>query len=276
VLGYFTLLSVLTFKMHKEDPTIWHCRTRRFPWKKGASTLGSNPPSPTEAGFRNKTPVIAAPKPQRAGPILSWRSGVTPNFDVEQFQAPLPGTLAPMIIGKPFPPIPAETISQPPQLRQITEQAQQTQPPVFASPFYHSSVQTAIEKAYGTQPQPQAPPAAQLSQVRRLAASPPPLGDWPRLDATSRPRDKRKLPPLQTPNYSNPQTHLRSAPVGSQLQPSSISPSSAYALDGPASASSTRSRQSRPSGPRRKSSEDNRPPPLDLSRISAYRSPGFQ
>jgi len=259
LLGYFLFLCSMSLLKHREDPTIWQYRVNSFPFKKGVNSLQSNPSTPTGSVFR--APTIAAPRPRRAAnvrdPVLSYRSGDGLGYDVEASQPP-PNIIS---VDRPMPPIPATTFSQPPQIRQLTEQAQQQQQPVFASPFYHSSVQTALGSQAG--PKPQAPLPAQLTQVKRLPSSPPPLGDWPRLDATSRPRTKQKgLPPN---SQHVPQPHQPSpvpvvAPSGSWYvgsSPTSVSPTS-----------------SKPGGPRRKPSEERRPPALDLSSISAYRSTG--
>ncbi|KAF8969977.1 hypothetical protein BDZ97DRAFT_176945 [Flammula alnicola] len=276
----------------------------------GQSALKSTPASPSIPRFRpQSTPIIAAPRPRRISAIrnaiLSYRSGLSLEYEIEHYQAPEPVAELDTSNDRPVPPVPAAAPSPPPL--QPVRQSTQQQQPVFSTPFYHSAVQTAIEDQPQHRPQP--PPPAQLGQIRRLPPSPPPLGDWPRLDATSRPRTKRKpLPhPLPEPEPEpQPQIPLRSQPLPQprrqswQLpppsqpqpqpqprpQPHPVSQSSLHALDAHAAAltaalqplaSQSTSWRSKPSGPRRRSSsiDDNRPPHLDLSNISSFRSPGF-
>lgn len=82
------------------------------------------------------------------------------------------------------------------------------------------------------------------------SSTPPPLGNWPRADAVSQPIHSKQ----------------RAAPAG----PSATSPPAGESASAPAPTSvSTRSQ-----GPRRKrtsSGEIQRPPPLDLTKISSFR-----
>ncbi|KAJ3500117.1 hypothetical protein NLJ89_g9932 [Agrocybe chaxingu] len=294
LLGYFTLLSILSFVKSKEDPTIWHCSVHRFPWMNGIHSLKSAPTSPTSPTlprFRSKAPVIAAPRPQRvnnlANAFLAYRSGLSSEYEIEYYQ-PDAQPVSAQISERPIPPVPAEIVSRPSQIRHTTQQAQETQPPIISTPFYHSVVQTAIDKNQPTTSSVVAPPQpAQLGQIRRLPASPPPLGDWPRLDATQRPYTKRK--PLPQPQPSQP--HPRPEPQAEEYRPRrqsrarATSPTASGPVDAPtlsaaleslaASQLPSASRRSRPGGPRRHPSDDNRPPNLDLSKISTFRSPGF-
>ncbi|CAA7271797.1 unnamed protein product [Cyclocybe aegerita] len=211
LLGYFTLLSILSFVKSKEDPTIWHCSVHRFPWMNGLRSLKSvptSPTSPTLPRFRSKTPVIAAPRPQRvnnlANAFLAYRSGLSSEYEIEYFQ-PDAQPVSGQVSERPMPPVPAELVSRSSQIRHTTEQAQETQQPIISTPFYHSVVQTAIDKNQPTSSSVVAPPQpAQLGQIRRLPASPPPLGNWPRLDATQRPYTKRKPLPLPQPPQPQP------------------------------------------------------------------------
>ncbi|KAF8163205.1 hypothetical protein B0H34DRAFT_312788 [Crassisporium funariophilum] len=256
LLGYFVLLVVSAIIRQREDPTIWHCSVRKFPWLNGRRNLKSVPTSPSLPRFRSQTPVIAAPRPRRLAimreAILSYRSGLSSEYEVEHYQPQPHAAPEPVPANnRPVPPIPLAMASPPPLIRQQTQQAQQRQGPTLSTPFYPSYVRTAID------PTPQAPPPAQLGQIRRLPPSPPPLGDWPRLDATSRPpRIKRKpLPPVVPPaSYS-----FNAPALSAALQPLASSPT-----------------RSRPTGPRRRSSsgEEHRPSHLDLSQISSFHTRG--
>jgi len=87
--------------------------------------------------------------------------------------------------------------------------------------------------------------------LRPSPASPPPLGNWPRPNAVDQPlHSKRKTSPA---TFTFP---ARDPASGVVLSPSSTTP------------------RSRPSGPRTSSNENRRPPPLDLTKISAFRSGG--
>ncbi|KAF9532280.1 hypothetical protein CPB83DRAFT_847575 [Crepidotus variabilis] len=206
LLGYGTLLLILAFVKSNEDRSVWTSGVGTYPWIRGVHNLKSAPTSPQRPMFRSKTPVIYAPRPRRAGaPVLAYRSGIDSEYDVESFRpSPPPGPLSTnmniMSVERPMPPIPATTADSTFQIKPFKHQPVQMSQPVFSTPFYHSSVQRVIEERPGlSSVVPQAPPAVQLGQVRRLPPSPPPLGDWPRLDATSRPRTKKTLPPLTIP-----------------------------------------------------------------------------
>ncbi|KDR81511.1 hypothetical protein GALMADRAFT_239505 [Galerina marginata CBS 339.88] len=289
LLGYLTLLSILTLVKWRDDPTIWHCSVRKFPLMTDQS-LKSPPASPSVPRFRGP-PIIVAPIPRRIPAreaILSYRSGLSLEYDIEHFQAPESALHAHMSEEQALSPVSITAAAPPPQIARPVESAQQTAHPAISSPFYHTAVQTALDD----QPnQPQVPAPAHMNQIRRLPPSPPPLGDWPRLDATARPRMKRKpLPQLLPAEPENsvadsrpqpePQPQRRqSRPLPRpQLQPSAPSP---YTFDAPALAAAlqpvaSQSRRSKPSGPRRNTSiDDGRPTDLDLSNISTFRSPGF-
>jgi hypothetical protein len=197
--------------------------------------------------------------------------------------------------------IPQTAASPPPPLQPVRNAPQQMPQATYSSPFYHSAVKTAINKAG-----PQIPPPVQVNQPRQLPPSPPPLGDWPRLDATSRPRTKRKPlprplpgseaqaePPSETRITSQPQGPSRPNPARGQphsralpAQPPGPAQPEQYALDATALtaalqplAAQPSSWRSKPSGPRRSrqsdSIDDGRPAALDLSNISSFRTPGF-
>lgn len=307
LLGYLTLLFILTMVIQREDSSIWHHSVRKFPLMKGQA-LKSVPASPSLPTFHRQS--IAAPRPRRIAAIrqaiLSYRSGLSLEYEVEPYRTPDLAPTGVAQMSQAWPILPSAYVPPLP----VHVQAQQQSS--FASPFYHTSVQTAIE------PQPQFPPPVQTSQPRRLPPSPPPLGDWPRLDATSRPRNvKRKtltepLPRAEVEPAPRPQSrsgavprpqprlpvHYPQPPRSQALSQSRRQPlppittsnptTVPYTLDAEAlSAALTplassqpipRRSSSRPSGPRKPSysSNDGRPAPLDLSSISTYRSPGFR
>ena len=293
VLGYFTLLFVLTMIKRREDSSIWHYNVRKFPLTK-AQALKSAPTSPSLPRFRGQPPIIAAPRPRRIAAIreaiLSYRSGLSSEYEIEHYQTSnLPPVATPGRSTQQWP-------APPPPVHAPVHQ----QP--VSTPFYHSSVQVAIEDQ-----QLQPPPAVQQVQVRRLPPSPPPLGDWPRLDAASRPRAMKRKPLAPVQVEQEPPTQPRSAaavprlelhrpqpphlqsqsqqPPSQSRRPTASNPTSAsYTFDAPALSAALQPLASqptpgrsnfRPSGPR-KLSDDRRPAPLDLSSISAFRAPEFR
>jgi preprotein translocase subunit SecG len=252
LLGYLIFLSILSFAKYKDDPTIWQAIVRKYPVANGQS-LKSAPASPTVAHFRSQTPVIAAPRPRRLdtfrNAILSYRSGLSLDYEVEPYQPPQL-MHSPPATNDIVTPVPV-TNSSPHLFRSVDESNQSRQLPL-SSPFYHSSIQTAlVENQSKVHPVviSERPP-----QMRQLAPSPPLLGDWPRPDATSRPRTKRKPLPLpQRPIESGQQVELPRPPPPLH-QPVISSP---YTFDAPALvaalqplAHQSSSRRSKPSGPR--------------------------
>ena len=337
VLGYFIFLSILTVVKYREDPSVMHCRTHRFPLVYERRSLKSAPTSPSQPRFRNQSaPVIAAPRPQRIAQlreaVLSRRSSHSLEYEVEHFsggptlptaQPTSPDDFAPQFgratsldvqssdphatssDGHTFAiHIPQPMVALPP-LQPVRSPSQSAPRPTYTpSPFYHSSVETAIRES-----SPRIPPPAQLNSgpVRLLPPSPPsppPLGDWPRMDATSRPRMKRKplpqplpatqpqaqavLPrsrqPLPNPaapalarGPSHPPRALPRQPPGPpQPDQYSLDASALTAALQPLAEQNTSAwRSTKPSGPRRQSVDDGRPPALDLANISAFRSSGL-
>ncbi|PPQ64108.1 hypothetical protein CVT24_008925 [Panaeolus cyanescens] len=179
VIVYFAILFVLAAVKHQEDKTIWKCSVRQFEWLHGRRTLKSNPASPSLLAlpkFNAETPgpavlsppqmaeaqppVILAPRPRPLAAlrnaILSYRSGLSSDYEVEH-----------------------DTVQQAIE----PGKRQETAPATYPLPRPQLTVQTQTEAGKPT-----------LPNVRPLPASPPPLGVWPRLDATTQPRIKRKLP----------------------------------------------------------------------------------
>ncbi|KAF8797931.1 hypothetical protein BYT27DRAFT_6909364 [Phlegmacium glaucopus] len=263
LLGYLILLFVAALVKHRDDSTIWHCTVRNFPWvtshhvhhRKSIPASSASLPR-----FRTEVPFIAAPRPRRIVPVpealLSYRSGLSLDYEIEHYQPPALSatdrrlsTYRPTSLSPSTSPV-AATVSP----TRIRLQPQQTPPPkpvhTVSTPFYPTHVQIAINSDL------QRPPIAHLSQARGLplSPSPPPLGDWPRRDATSQPtRVKRK------PVTPIPYTFTMPAAV-QQRQPLSTSTT-----------------RSRPSGPRQRSNsgENNRPPNFDLSNFNSSHTRGY-
>jgi len=231
--GYFILLFVLAILKYGDDTTIWSWSLRKLIWQHTHKTVVPPlPPLPSFRTDRTQVPVIAAPRPRRiitmpeAG--LSYRSGLSLDYQIEHFQPPAPGAtdlgpstdrpLSPLLLSLPTSPTP---YSRTPIL------PQKPVPAAFA-PFYPSYVQAAINPGISRTS------TGHSSQVRNISHSPLPLGDWPRRDATSLPaRGKRKQNP--------PAPYSFTMPTAAQQR-----------RDQP---------RSRPSGPRRRSnSGDHRPP----------------
>ena len=266
VLCYFALLFGAAMMKFKQDPTIWHCSARKFQWLYGRRALSSAPASPSLPRFQRTAPVIVAPKPRRPPTggeppaVFSYRSGLGLEYEIEHYKPP-PSTSA---RDKPMPPIPSAVVPG------------RTSPQdMLSNLFYPDYMQSAL--------QPQPPQHAQpfgTSGIRPLPASPPPLGDWPRLDATSRPPKCKQRPPraekppsqhrpteqeqpqqhspprAERPPHQQRHTH-RERPPHHNSPPRQVPTSNSLP-------------RTRPTGPRRRTNSPDRPPPLDLSNISAY------
>lgn len=265
LLCYFALLFSAAMMKFKQDPTIWHCSARKFQWLHGRRALSSAPASPTLPKFRRTAPVIIAPKPRRppAGgeppAVFSYRSGLGLEYEIEHYKPPPSAR-----IDKPMPPIPSAVV------RGRTAEA--TPQDMIANLFYPDYMQSAL--------QPQPPRRAQpfdAPSIRPLPASPPPLGDWPRVDATSRPPKSKQRPPRaeKPPQQHRPteqpqqQSPPRAERPPQQQRPTQRErhPQQNPPRQVPASNSLP---HTRPTGPRRRANSTDRPPPLDLSNISAY------
>ena len=162
---------------------------------------------------------------------LSYRSGLSLDYQIEHYQPPAPGAtdLGPSA-DRPLSPLPLSLPTSPTPLSPTRNLPQTPLPAAFA-PFYPSYVQAAINPGLSRTS------TTHSSQIRNLShasQSPPPLGDWPRRDATSLPaRGKRK--------QNHPAPYSFTMPTAAQQR-----------RDQP---------RSRPSGPRRRSnSGDHRSP----------------
>jgi len=216
LLIYLVCLVCVAIIRQKRDPQIWHASAIEF-WRFDARhDLRSAPTSPSLPRF-HKTPVLVAPQPRRPPPtaVYAYRAGMGPEYQIEHFR---PSSSA---AERPVPPIYAAQSSMP------------------ASSLYPQHLHSSLT------PQPSRPSPA---------SPPPPLGNWPRLDAVDQPlRSKRRSPPTTLNSHG-----------GDAADPAS----------GPVSSLSSTTPRSKPSGPRTSSSsnEIRRPPPLNLTHISAFRA----
>jgi hypothetical protein len=215
VFAYFVLILITALLLRRQRSSVWSCSINNFPGSE-SQRLGSAPSSPTLPRFvSTAAPAsIIAPRPQRPAVDLlqTYHSGLSPDYRIEHFQLP-----------KPPPPV---TVSQ--QTRQMSHP--------FSS-FYSQAVQSEL----GRQGQIHQP--SLNARTVPPSRSPPPLGNWPRVDVMKQPISVR-------PNRQS-RTHT-----------AQLSLPSAAALD----------RSVRPGGPRKRSASGGnlRPPPLDLSKISAF------
>lgn len=237
VFGYFILLFVLSVLKYKDDTTIWSWSVRKLIWQHTHKAIVPPlPPLPMFRTDRTQTPVIAAPRPRRiitmpeAG--LSHRSGLGLDYQIEHYQPPAPvATNLASSTDRPLSPLPLSLPTSPTPVLSTRNVPQKPLPAAFA-PFYPSYVQAAISPSISRT---STAHSSQVPNLSHASHSPPPLGDWPRRDATSLPaRGKRKQ-----------------------------NPPAPYTFTMPTAATQQRRDQprSRPSGPRRRSnSGDHRPP----------------
>ncbi|KAF8894560.1 hypothetical protein BD779DRAFT_1501774 [Infundibulicybe gibba] len=235
LLAYLSLLAVSALIHARVDKNVWFANVKSFSWSNYPCRLASPPATPSLPYFRARTPVIAAPRPQRAHPvpeaIYSYRSGLDPQYQIEHYHPPSPTSTE-----RPYPPIPA---AAPPHHQ--AESTRQAVDHTLAASLYPQYIQSSLV----TQP-----PPVQLQPVRShnqasVPPTPPPLGNWPHPNAVSQPMPSRRR------NPANP------VPAPSAAPPSSIN----------------RSRPTGPRR-RSSSSGDMRPPPLDLSLISTFTRQG--
>lgn len=261
LLCYFALLFGAAMVKFKQDPTIWHCSARKFQWLYGRRALSSAPASPTLPRFQRTAPVIIAPKPRRPPTggeppaVFSYRSGLGLEYEIEHYKPPPTSTQ----VDKPMPPIPSAVVPG------------RTPQNMISNLFYPDYVQSALQ----SQPPQHAQPFG-AAGIRPLPASPPPLGDWPRLDATSRPTKSKQRPPrAEKPPHQHrqepPQQHSPPRAERSHQQQRSTQRERPPQQSPPREVLASNSLpRTRPTGPRRRANSTDRPPPLDLSNISAY------
>jgi len=205
--GYFILIFILTVLKYKDDSAIWCWTVRKLIWQHTHKTVipPSLPPLPS---FRTYEPGIVAPRPRRIttvpDPDLSYRSGLGFDYQIEHFQPPALGVNGLGLStdpSRPLSPLLFTSSTLPTPLSPTRNLPQKPLPAAFA-PFYPSYVQAAINPEFSTE-------HSSTSQVRNLTGassySPPPLGDWPRRDATSLPvRGRRRQNPPAPYSFTMP------------------------------------------------------------------------
>ncbi|EAU88613.1 hypothetical protein CC1G_04319 [Coprinopsis cinerea okayama7 len=189
LLVYFVLLTIFTLLKVNEDPTVWYCYARKFPWGDGLFEL---PNSPSGAVTRktsklsklslrrfrsSKTPTIVAPLPRRAAndavvreAILSYRSGLSLEYEIEHFQhaRPIPRPELAILIDER--PGQAVMMSQPMQSMHGTS-------------LYPEHMRRALAGTPRTPPLASNPEADYVpNSLDQLPPSPNPVGDWPQLN----------------------------------------------------------------------------------------------
>jgi len=199
--GYFILLFILSILKYKDDTAIWSWSVRKLIWQHTHKTVV--PPLPPLPSFHTQVPVIAAPRPRRIikvpEPGLSYRSGLGLHYQIEHYQPPASGVtdtdrpLSPLSLALPTSPTPFSPTKNLPQ---------KPLPAAFA-PFYPTYVQAAINPGLSRTTTEHS--SSQVRDLPQAPYSPPPLGDWPRRDATSLPaRGKRKQNPPAPYSFTMP------------------------------------------------------------------------
>lgn len=203
VFGYFILLFILSVLKYKDDSAIWSWTVRKLIWQHTHKTIipPSLPPLPS---FRNQVPGIAAPRPRRIIAMpesgLSYRSGLGLDYKIEHYQPPADLGAS---IDRPLSPLSLTLPTSPTPFSPSKNLPQKPLPAAFA-PFYPTYVQAAINPGLS-----RSTTEHSTNQARNLPGassfSPPPLGDWPRRDATSLPaRGKRKQNPPAPYSFTMP------------------------------------------------------------------------
>jgi len=231
LIAYVTLLSIIAYVRSKDDSLIWRCAVRDVPVDKilgevKRRSILSLPPI-------RKTPVIHAPRPRYIiPPLLDCSSARNSAYD-----GPAPIS----------PPKPAPVREMKSWYKSSPSQGPYTG-------FYN----TSIQKALGG-PLPQLPLHVDKPGGTR------PLGDWPRLDATSRPRTKRRdrvdpeaqFPPVKQQQQSTAPRRLSLSTTTTPF----VDRSTVSAGGGISYSQGSSMPVRRP-----------QPPPLDLSQISTHRT----
>lgn len=197
LLSYLLLLFVLSLVHSKYDPRIWQRHSRKSPWS-SQQTLSSAPASPSRPHFPKKSPSIVAPKPRRAVPpvIYAYRSGLGSEYEIEHYRPPTPVTRPEPVLGV-APPLT--------RIEGNFQAANNTYPSLY--PQYMHSTFTTLRPS-------------QHEQHIRDPPSPPPLGDWPRLNVVMEPvRYKKKNPglvlnPMDADDISTPGPQSMTHPDG--------------------------------------------------------------
>jgi hypothetical protein len=229
---YFLTIFLTVFIYSGRDNRLWGYsiyNLSTYDRSNSSNRLQSPPSSPVPNMLHRfiKPPSIAAPRPQRPSNVANlmpyaYRSGLSPDYQIEHFQFPVEPQRPPPVVG--------------------------SGPSNLYPGFMRSSL----------------PPGAHLPSSRRNSAAfgpqqqqpLQPLVEWPRPDImTQQSRRSRRITPK--------------APLSSSVPLSSSAPQADEA--GVSRNASMSISRSRPYGPRTRTGSDSRPPPLDLTTISALR-----
>jgi len=239
LLGYLIFLVCAAVVRQQQDSQIWHASVREFCRSHSRHSLGSAPNSPSLPRFQQEKglPSVVAPQPRHPPPTKIYahrNSGQGPEYDTGHYRPSSPPAV------RPVPPIPA---AAPPKHLLTRASIMRSSVPASSS-LYPAHLHSSMARPQVLRPTP---------------PSPPPLGNWPRANAVEQPIRSTRRPPQAALAHSA--TSMTTPhPTSGTMPPSLLVPSTAS--------------RSRPSGPRTKSHllEIRRPPPLDLTRISAFRS----
>lgn len=238
LLIYLVALAVAAVSHHEDDSSVWTASVRFYPWYQIRSSLGSAPPSPTRDWQRPL--ALAAPQPKRVVQQANLRLSV----DVEAAR---------------------DTTRNAPSMFVMSQSGANIVPVSVRQTALASSEETARQASFPSPPQAEPVPSlypehmrSQLPKTARIpppppGPTPPPLGDWPRTAGRHR----------GLPKYEPPTSERTTA-----VSPPALPPRRAQ----PTPVTTTTSRPL----PRRRDSEDSpsrqRPPPLNLDGISAFRA----
>jgi len=232
LLLYLVFLLCTAIVRQQRDPQIWHASVREF---------CRSPSSRQSLGSAPTSPSL--PRFQKEIPdVVAPQPRRPPPTAIYAHRS---GQGPEYDIGhhqRPSSPAAARPVSLIPVAappRHLLTRAAATQPIVPVPSLYPQHLQSSVPRP----PQPLQP----------SPASPPPLGNWPRADAVEQPVRSARKPPQATSSH----------PANSTTRPDPPSETVSSTLV---------SSRSRPSGSRTGSREIRRPPPLNLSKISAFRS----
>lgn len=219
----FLYLSLLVFAalthLH-DDPEVWHSYVHKLSRRPHHRNLPSNPPTPSAPRFMQKMPTLVAPKPKHLVPSQmydSGRFGLEGNYEVEGYATPAPGARG---LAGPLPP-PARLAGQSSLGLHIP-----SEPSGPGTSFYANQVQSVLTPLEPQRPENRRP---------HLPPSPPPLGQWPRLNPTVDSIGRRRPTTTTGPEPSSTESHNQTIPLTGTSPP-----------------------RERPIGPRRRSEQDGR------------------
>jgi len=272
LLAYLLLVVIAAYRHSKNDRRVWTRAIRHMTLSQPESAAPPLPPARPVAQRRSFMSIVA-PRPRRLAPsaLYAFSGGFGNDEKLQSYMYQEPqGRNRQSIQQNSYipPPMPA---AAPP--RRLVQRARESALPAGHS-FYPQNVQVAMQGT-STIPGDSQTRYQRPQRPRDQPRTPPPLGNWPRADILSQPvvrgntrrsssnRQPSGPPTSARPNAS-PRSSPRTAPASRPLMLVASPPPSAP----PVSFSAQRQR---PSGPRSRamSRERSRPPPLDLTGISA-------